>query len=97
MKVDARSTDRLTLKSNVRQNAYDMTRGIASDNGTDCTPVVSSLAAKDLYYFDFSGLTNGSPVNGNPGCYVTFFGENVSGGAGYRKLGIGGKKTVIIK
>lgn len=96
VKVDARSTDRLTLKSNVRQNAYDMTRGVASDNGTDCAPVLTSLAAKDLYYYDFSNLS-ASSVNGNTGCRLTIQGEGVTGGMNYRKLGISGKKTLIIK
>lgn len=74
-----------------------MTRTVASDNGTDCMPVLTSLASKDVYYYDFSELTNGTPINGNPGCYVTVRGVNGPGGSGYRELGVSGKKTIIIK
>lgn len=97
MKIDAESIDRQKLKSKVRQNAYDMVRGLQSDNGSDCTPVLSSTSSKDVYYYDFSNLSNASPINGNPGCYLTILGQNVAGGANYRVLPITGKKTVIIK
>lgn len=74
-----------------------MIRGIASENGSDCSPVLTSLGSKDLYYYDFSKLTNATSINGNQGCYLTIRGQSVSGGAGYRKLGINGKKTIVIK
>lgn len=74
-----------------------MIRGVDSENGSNCTPVISSLASKNVYYYDFSKLTSSTSINGNSGCYVTLMGSNVSGGAGYRKLGINGKKTIIIK
>ena len=71
VKIDAEAIDRQKLKTKVQQNAYDMTRGITPKNGTDCTPTLNSVASEDVYFYDFSKLTNGTPINGNPGCYLT--------------------------
>ncbi len=79
VKIDAQSIDRQKLKAQVRENAYDMARSLTPENGTNCLPVISSLTAKDVYYYDFSNLTNASPINGNAGCYLTIQGNAVSG------------------
>jgi len=68
---------------------------LASDNGSNCVINVTDLT-KDLYFYDFSKLS-GSAINGNKGCMVNFKGHATGTASGYRKFGITGKKTVIIK
>lgn len=87
--------DKNQFKTNVRKNVETMVRGLAPDNGNSCAASLSTLT-KDVYYYDFSKLS-GSAVNGNKGCVLSLQGQSSGTASGYRKLGVTGKKTIIVR
>ena len=93
--VDSQTMDKNQFKTNIRKNVESMTASLPSDNGTNCSIALTDLT-KDLYYYDFSKLST-TPVNGNKGCVLTLKGQSTGAASGYRKMGISGKKTIIVR
>lgn len=93
--VDSQTMDKNQFKTNIRKNVESMTASLPSDNGTNCSVALTDLT-KDLYYYDFSKLST-TPVNGNKGCVLTLKGQSTGAASGYRKMGISGKKTIIVR
>lgn len=94
--IDAATMEKNQFKANVRKNVETIVRGLRSDNGSNCSVTLTSLT-KDLYYYDFSKLSNSTSINGNNGCVLTLMGQATGKSSGYRAMGITGKKTIIVR
>lgn len=98
------------LRNRVRKNIASITRGLTSYSGA--APTVNDLTTawlasnapvawnpvQEILYYDFSGQSSGTCVDGNCGKTVTLNGNTPFGpSSAFRRAVLDGRKTLIIK